>query len=92
MKSNNGYLYGSIEIAKEVGISLRQLYHWVDAFGVVAPKRIRYGTREFRRFTGEDLKVLRKMKEIVDWGYTLTAAANMLKEQRSVNDGTANHE
>ncbi|OGW85144.1 MAG: hypothetical protein A3C35_03230 [Omnitrophica bacterium RIFCSPHIGHO2_02_FULL_46_11] len=85
-------LYGSIEAAKEIGISLRQLYHWVDSLRVVTPKRYPYGMRKFRRFTEKDILTLRKMKEIVDWGYTLTAAVNMLKEQQSTSDGTANHE
>lgn len=71
-------LYGSIATAKEVGISIRQLYHWVDDIHVVRPHLWQHGQRKFRRFDSQDVARLRAMKKKVDEGYTLTAAVKMV--------------
>ena len=67
--------YGSVAAAKEVGISLRQCYYWVDVLRIVRPRIQQCGMRRFRRFTAADLGVLRGVKESVAQGYTLQAAA-----------------
>lgn len=80
MKMNqDNQFYGSVQAAKQVGISLRQLYHWVDVLHVVNPKIQRFGLRQFRRFTSNDLEVLSKVKGLLEHGYTLRAAAEMVK-------------
>ncbi len=79
MGPNSGRLYGSIEASKTVKISLRQLYHWVDILHVVTPKTQKYGIRQFRRFTIHDLTILGKMRMLLEKGYTLHAAARMIK-------------
>ena len=82
MSGVDGGYFGSIEAARKVGISLRQLYHWVDVLHVVEPVKFKHGIREFRRFSEQDVAVLAKMKEIVDLGYTLHAAVGILKKTR----------
>ncbi len=67
-------LYGSIETAKRVGISLRQLYYWVSVLRAVSPTRHRHGRRQFQYFTPRDLKILRDVKQRMARGYTLRAA------------------
>ena len=79
LKTRDG-LYGSIETAREVGISLRQLYHWVDDLHVVEPQIVQHGLRQFRRFSPHDVKVLKQMRDLVEWGYTLQAAAGVAKD------------
>ena len=66
--------YGSSAAAREIGISLRQLYYWVDVLGIVRPRIQQCGIRRFRRFTAAELGVLRSVKESVAQGYTLQAA------------------
>lgn len=66
--------YGSIAVTREVGITLRQLYYWVDVFHVVRPQVWRHGKRKFRHFTAEDVKKLKAAKRFVKRGYTLRAA------------------
>ena len=75
MNVTDGELYGSIAVASRVGISLRQLYHWVNGLHVVEPKLYQYGQRRFRRYTMRDVQTLREMRQYVDQGFTLTAAA-----------------
>lgn len=83
MDNPNGSFYGSIEAAKLAGISLRQLYHWVDHLHVVTPAIRRYGLRLFRRFSHEDLETLRKVRLFLERGFTLRAAAEMAKGERN---------
>jgi hypothetical protein len=88
--SSQGQKYfGSIETAKDVGISLRQLYHWVDALRVVRPAVHAHGKRAFRRFTNQDLSTLRKMNSLVEEDYTPRAAVRRVLSQK---DAPANDE
>lgn len=82
MIPHDARLYGSIEAAKEVGVSLRQLYYWVDILRVVQPQMRQSGLRRFRRFTVADLRTLKEMRTLVDCGYTVQAALRMVKSVR----------
>lgn len=75
-------LFGSIRAAKQIGISIRQLYHWVDTLRIVNPRIKKHGIRQFRHFTSEDLVVLANVKQLVERGYTLRAAAEIVKGER----------
>lgn len=67
-------LYGSVAAAMEVGISLRQLYYWVEVLHAVHPENHQHGMRVFRRFTTHDMTRLKAIKRFVERGYTLRAA------------------
>jgi len=81
MREANGEYYGAIEAARKSGISLRQLYHWVDHLHVVQPTLEHCGLREFRRFTKRDLETLTAVRELMEAGYTLKAAAERARNQ-----------
>ena len=68
---------GIIAVAREVGISLRQLYYWIHVLRVVQPRVDRHGTRRFLRFSQPDVRMLRRVKQLLDQGYTLRAAARL---------------
>ena len=55
----------------EVGISLRQLYYWVEVLRVVRPANHQHGARIFRRFTEHDVTTLKHVKRLLERGYTL---------------------
>ena len=71
--------YGSITVAKEAGLSLRQLYYWVQVLRIVRPRRQRHGTRTFQAFTSRDLQTLKTVKRLLARGYTLQAAARKVR-------------
>ena len=85
-------LYGSIWAAKEAGISLRQLYHWVDDLRVVRPHLWQHGVRKFRRFSFEDLEKLKEMRKRVEQGYTPRAAAEAVKSHQGSGCGNGKDE
>lgn len=65
--------YSSSDVTRNLDISLRQLYYW-ELKGIVHPRVITLGSREFKRYTDEDLDTLRQIKSYLDQGYTLTGA------------------
>ena len=69
--------YGSVAVAMEVGISLRQLYYWVEVLHVVRPANHPHGARIFRRFTARDVTTLRTVKRLLERGYTLRASIRL---------------
>ena len=74
-------LYGSVATAMEVGISLRQLYYWVEVLHAVRPQNHQHGVRMFSRFTAQDVTHLRAIKRFVDRGYTLRAAVRLVNHR-----------
>ncbi len=77
--------FSSSEVTRQLNISLRQLYYW-ELKGIVRPKVVTMGAREFKRYSLEDVKTLRRIKELLDQGYTLAGAmkqANISTLQRS---------
>ena len=73
--------YGSSTVAKTLGISLRQLYYWVDVLHVVSPQLRPFGHRRFRRFTVNDLQRLKAVQRLLKQGYTLQAAIRIAKHR-----------
>ena len=73
--------------AKTIGVSPRQLYYW-EVIGIVAPVYERFGSYAYRRYSQEDVGTLMKIKCFLDKGYTLRAAAQMVKsEARNGSEG-----
>ena len=76
---NNGRSLTSTEVTRMLKISLRQLYYW-ELKGIIKPLTVVMGSREFKRYTPDDMEILRKIKAFLDEGYTLS---------RSVEKATA---
>lgn len=66
--------YGAKEICQTIGISHRQLDYWV-LIGVVTPHLERHGAKLFRRFSRDDVTVLRRIKQLIDEGVVVSRAA-----------------
>ena len=68
--------------AQRVGVSQRQLYYW-EFIGIVKPVYIPFGSYSYRRYTQRDIDRLLKVKQLLDAGYTLKAAAHKVKDQEN---------
>ena len=73
--------WGAIAVAREVGISLRQLYYWVHVLHAVKPRAQRHGKRLFQYFTAVDLRTLKNIKRLTEQGFTLRAAVRKVKRR-----------
>lgn len=68
----------SSEVTRKLKISLRQLYYW-ELKGIVKPRLITMGSREFKRYSNRDFELLRQIKDFLDEGYTLTGAVQRVQ-------------
>ncbi len=74
----SGTLYGANEVCKRVGLSARQLEYWV-LIGVVKPASEQHGSKSFRRFTEQDVRVLKQVKAMTDEGFLVSRAAQKIR-------------
>lgn len=82
IKNYKNSRWGTIEIARRVGISSERLRYW-ERKGIVNPKYIRCGTRNFREYSEEDIHRAILIKALIDTGkYTLKSAIKKLREER----------
>ncbi len=77
--------YSSSEVTRKLDISLRQLYYW-ELKGIIKPKFITLGSREFKRYSHSDFEILKKVKRFLDQGYTLTSAVQRVQELENSNE------
>lgn len=63
----------SSQVTNQLNISLRQLYYW-ELKGIIKPRMIPMGSREFKRYSVRDLEILKQVKNYLDQGFTLTGA------------------
>ncbi len=67
------------EVARLLGVKLHILYYWEKKIPQIKSKRISH-----RRFYHRDqIKLLFKVKELIDQGYSLSGIAKVLKERES---------
>ncbi len=72
----------SSEVTSNLKISLRQLYYW-ELKGIVSPRMIPMGSREFKRYSSKDFEKLRQVKDYLDQGFTLNGAVQRAQTNES---------
>lgn len=77
MMKNTMWLSSS-DVTRKLNISLRQLYYW-ELKGIVKPRMISMGSREFKRYSNKDFEILRQIKDFLDQGYTLNSAVQRVQ-------------
>lgn len=63
----------------DVGITYRQLDYWINK-GHVRPDEPKPGSGYTRRYSPEEIEIVRKIKANLDCGYALHAAARLARE------------
>jgi len=66
-------LMTSKEGTRKLDTRLRQLYYW-ELKGIVKPKSVLMGSRQFKRYSNQDVQTLKRVKNFLDEGYTLARA------------------
>ena len=79
---NNVMWMSSSEVTQKLNISLRQLYYW-ELKGIIKPRIIPKGSREFKRYSAKDFEVLRQVKGYLDQGFTLSGAVQRVEPAAS---------
>ena len=75
----------SIGTAAEISnTTVKMLRYWEEK-GHITPERIYSGSRGYRFYHPADLQKITRIKNLIDQGYTLQAAAQMADEEQSNN-------
>jgi len=78
MKNEKDNRFGTVEVIKQVGISSERLRYWEQA-GIVHPKYVRCGIRQFRRYSQDDIDRSIYVRILVDGEkYSLEGAKRKL--------------
>ena len=75
-------LHSTFTVTKECGISTRQLYYW-ELIGIIRPHYETFGTRRFRRYTPDDIDLLKQVKSLLDEGFTLQSVRERIGVRHS---------
>jgi MerR family redox-sensitive transcriptional activator SoxR len=67
--------YSIGEAARICGVTEKQIRHWEEKGHIPSPQRVICGKRDYRQFTEEGFKLIRRIKEYLDEGFTLSMAA-----------------
>lgn len=70
---NRGLFIG--EAARQCGISVKQLRTWTDHGLVGSPQYVTCGQRRYRIYSDAHIEQIKLIKQFLDEGYTLKAAA-----------------
>ena len=70
--------------AEASNTTVKMLRYWEEK-GYITPERVYSGSRGYRYYSHDDVQKITKIKDYIDQGYTLQAAAQMVDEEQSNN-------
>jgi MerR family redox-sensitive transcriptional activator SoxR len=75
MKEFQHKTYSIGEAARICGVTEKQIRHWEEKGHIPSPQRVICGKRNYRQFTEEGFSLIRRIREYLDEGFTLSVAA-----------------
>ncbi len=69
--------YSIGDTSKMTGVSQKQIRNWEARGYIPEADRVVCGERAYRRFTPDQVKVIREIKEYLDKGFTLAYASRL---------------
>lgn len=75
MKNHRNKSYSIGETARICGVTQKQIRHWEERGHIPAPQRVICGKRAYRQFTEAGFRLISRIKEYLDEGFTLSVAA-----------------
>ena len=80
MRNMQQKTYSICEAARISGVTEKQIRHWEEKKHIPKAQRVICGERSYRQFTETDFNLIHKIREYLDEGYTLFAAARKAGE------------
>jgi DNA-binding transcriptional MerR regulator len=87
MKNSTKKNYSIGDTAKMTGVTQKQIRNWEAKGYISEATRVVSGERAYRRFSQEQIKIIHKIKDHLDEGFTLQAAVKKAGVEISVNGG-----
>ena len=83
--------FGIGDTAEMTGASQKQLRHWEGRY-IPEPERVVCGMRAYRRYSQEQVKLIRQIKTYLDQGFTLKTASEKARSETLKKKGGAGNE
>ena len=74
---NNTFSIG--DVADQTGITEKQLRYW-ELRGYIQPEKMVSGKRYIRRYSSDQIRFIKGVKELLDKGFTLQASIKFTQE------------
>ena len=74
--------YSIGDTSKLTGVSHKQIRSWEERGYIPEADRVVCGERAYRRFTPEQVKIIRQIKKYLDKGYTLSHASKLTMNRK----------
>jgi DNA-binding transcriptional MerR regulator len=78
------------DTAKMTGATQKQLRNWEASGFIPLAERLVCGERAYRRFTMDEVETIRKIKDYLDEGFTLSSAVNKATGKNPIKEGSGN--
>jgi len=78
------------DTAKMSGVSQKQLRNWEAREYIPTADRVVSGDRAYRRFTMDEVETIRKIKDYLDEGFTLSSAVSKVFGKNPIKEGSVN--
>jgi DNA-binding transcriptional MerR regulator len=89
MKENFEKTYSIGDASRMTGVSQRKLRSWEGKY-IPEPERLVCGERAYRRYTQEEINLIRSIRKYQDQGFTLSAAAKKVNDDLGRKGGMNN--
>ena len=83
--------YSIGDTAEMTGVSQKQLRHWEGKY-IPEPERVVCGERAYRRYTDDQIKLIKEIKRYRDQGFTLESASKMAHANIQTKKGGGENE
>jgi len=90
MTNVNKQTFSIGDTAKMTGATQKQIRNWEAREYIPTVDRVVSGGRAYRRFTMDDVETIRKIKDYLDEGFTLSSAVNKAFGKNPVKEGSVN--
>ena len=87
MKKNRHETFSIGDAAKMTGASQKQIRHWEAKGYIPKSERIVCGDRAYRRFTADQVQIIRSIKNYLEEGYTLPHSSRMAMQDARLKRG-----
>jgi len=73
------------EAAAAAGVTQRQLRHWEDVGYLNLKEKVSCGVISYRRYSAEDVELIKRIKTCLDEGFKLSFAVKKAKQGGSIH-------
>ena len=90
MTNANKQTFSIGDTAKMTRATQKQIRNWEARGYIPTVDRVVSGDRAYRRFTMDEVETIRKIKDYLDEGFTLSSAVNKAAGKNPIKEGSDN--